>query len=348
MLVDPPLEQLEVVDALRAADELPVALGEDEVGGQHPGGVARDRLHVERLGLGGPALDEHRLLAALAEHRLVRGAEVVAPLELLAAAREVLEGLVVGDALVAALGRRLQLRDVAAEHLQLGGAPLDHPANQVGDELLLQVEVAVVVEEGDLRFDHPELEQVPAGLALLGPEGRSEGVDLAERHRPRLGVELSRLRKVGGVLVEQVDLEEVGGALHRGRHEERGVEAHEAALAEELVDGALDLVADAHDGPRAAVPEVEMAVLEEEVDAVLLRRDRVVVAGSDEPHLADAELDAAGRALVGAHHARHLEARLLRQLLGRLELLLGHLALDHHPLDEAAAVTKLQERDLAA
>src|SRR5690606_5664911 len=158
----------------------------------------------------------------------------------------------------------------------------------------------------------------PAGLALLRPERRPEGVHLAQGHRAGLRIELAGLGEEGAVLLEQLDLEEVGRALHRGRHEERRVEAHEAALTEEVVYSALDLVARPHARPRSAMAQVQVAVLEEEVATVLLGRDGVLVARTDQLHFLDAELDTARRPLVDPHLAGYLDARLLGELLGCL------------------------------
>ena len=55
-------------------------------------------------------------------------------------------------------------------------------------------EVGVVGEVGerDLRLDHPELGEVPAGVRVLGAERRPERVDLRQREAVRLDVELAR------------------------------------------------------------------------------------------------------------------------------------------------------------
>jgi hypothetical protein len=91
----------------------------------------------------------------------------------------------------------------------------------------------------------------------------------------RLAVELPRLRQVRGALVEVLRGEEAA-ALADGRRQDGRVRPDEVALVEEVVDRLLDLVADAQDRhlPRAAQPEVP--VVEEEVDAVLLRLDGIV------------------------------------------------------------------------
>ena len=68
----------------------------------------------------------------------------------------------------------------------------EHALDDVDEEVLGEVHVVVEVDEGDLGLDHPELGQVAARLRLLGAEGRPEAVDLAERHRAGLHVELAR------------------------------------------------------------------------------------------------------------------------------------------------------------
>jgi hypothetical protein len=84
------------------------------------------------------------------------------------------------------------------------------------EEALGEVGVVVEVGEGDLRLDHPELGQVPRGVAVLGAEGRPERVHLAERQAVRLDVELPRDGEVG-LLAEEVLAEvDLAGSV-RGR-----------------------------------------------------------------------------------------------------------------------------------
>ena len=77
--------------------------------------------------------------------------------------------------------------------------------------------------------------------------------------------------------LEVLHLEQRRRALARRRREDRRVGEDEAARVEEVADRVDDLVADAQDRllPRRADPE--MAPIHQEVDAVLLRRDRVVL-----------------------------------------------------------------------
>ncbi len=187
-----------------------------------------------------------------------------------------------------------------------------------------------------------------AGLRFLGAERRAEAVDPAERHRVRFVVELTALRQVRGLVVEVLRRKQRGRALAGGRREDRRVGEDEAAVVEEVADGVDDLVPDAQDRllPLAADPQVP--AVEQEVDAVLLRRDRVVVRGADDLEPLDVDLVAARRALVGARGAGDDDRGFLRQVIGGLEQLLADRRLRHHRLDEAGAVADGEEMDLAA
>ena len=48
------------------------------------------------------------------------------------------------------------------------------------------------IAERHLRFHHPELREVAAGIRILGAESRAKGVDLAQRQTVPLDVELPR------------------------------------------------------------------------------------------------------------------------------------------------------------
>jgi len=42
--------------------------------------------------------------------------------------------------------------------------------------ILRQVDVVIQIGESNLGFDHPEFGEVPGGVGVLGPKGRTEGV----------------------------------------------------------------------------------------------------------------------------------------------------------------------------
>ena len=57
---------------------------------------------------------------------------------------------------------------------------VEHVAEDPLEESLGEVHVVGQFVERDFGLDHPELGQVPRGVAVLGAEGGAEGVDLAE------------------------------------------------------------------------------------------------------------------------------------------------------------------------
>ena len=221
-------------------------------------------------------------------------------------------------------------------------------ADDRDDEILGELHHVVQVGVGHLGLDHPELGEVAARLRLLGAERRAEAVDAAERHRVGFVVELPALRQIRRLIVEVLRLEQRRRALAGGRREDRRVGQDEAAAVEEVADRVDDLVADAQDRLLALGAEPEVAAVEQEVDAVLLRRDRVVVRRADDFHALDVDLVAARRALVGARRAGDHDRGFLREVIRRLEQILADRRLRHHRLDEAGAVAHGEEMDLAA
>ena len=98
--------------------------------------------------------------------------------------------------------------------------------------------------------------------------------------------------------------------------------------------------------PLGANPQVP--AIEQVVHAVLFRRDRVVVRRSDHFQPRRRELVAALGALVLAHDAGDDHGALLREVIGRLERLFGHVVPAHDDLQETGAVAQHEEVDLAA
>ena len=119
-------------------------------------------------------------------------------------------------------------------------------------------------------------------------------------------------------------------------------------VVEEVADRVDDLVAHAQDRglPLGADPQV--AAIHQVIDAVLLRRDRIVVRFVDDLEAAGDHLVAAGRALLGLHRAGDDDRALLAQVIGRLERRFVDVLLAHHDLEEAGAVADDEEVDLAA
>jgi hypothetical protein len=80
------------------------------------------------------------------------------------------------------------------------------------------------VGEGDLRLDHPELDEVAAGVRVLGAKGRPEGVNIGQRRGIGLDIELPRYRQER--LAAEEILREIDPALGvRGRFARSRVDA---------------------------------------------------------------------------------------------------------------------------
>ena len=232
--------------------------------------------------------------------------------------------------------------------LQLLLPPLEHAADDRDDQRLGQVHDVVELGVGDLGLDHPELGQVAARLRLLGAERRAEAVDPAERHRVRLVVELPALREVRGFVVEVLDREERRRALARRRREDRRVGEDEAAPVEEVADGVDHFVPDAEDRLLARRPDPQVPAVHQVVDAVLLRRDGVVLRfGHDLERLTSSSKPPGARASARTAPVMTIGA-LLRQVVGASERFVAHRRLRHDALDEAGAVAHGEEVDLAA
>ncbi len=262
---------------------------------------------------------------------------------------QALDRLVVGDA----RERRcdlFELGDVPPDDLQVGAAFFEATLYQEGDQALGKLHDVVERAVSNFRLDHPELGEVAACFRFLCAERRTEGVDLAERHGRGFDVELAGLREVG-LLVEVVDREERGRALARGGRKDRRIGQGEAAIVEEIARGFDDFGAQTEDRGLARRADPEMAVLHEEVDAVLLGRDGVGIGLGDflqDLHVGNVEFEAAGGALVGADFAFDDHARFLRQALEGVEGFGRDGVLGDNTLNLTAAVTEDWEQKLSA
>ena len=187
---------------------------------------------------------------------------------------------------------------------------------------------------------------MPAGLGLLCPERGAEAVDLPERRRRGLHVELSRLGEEGA-LAEVVGLEERARVLADGAREDGRVDADEAPVVEEVVDGLLDLVAHAQAGALLRRAEPQVPEVQEEVHPVVFGLDGIVLAGTYQaqgPHL---HLVSAGRPGLRADLAGERDAGLLRETAVQLPHLLRSLLLHDHALHHARTVAQIQEGHLS-
>src|SRR5262249_44036783 len=137
----------------------------------------------------------------------------------------------------------------------------------------------------------------------------------------------------------------------RGRREDRRIGQHEAVIVKIVARGADDLGAYAQDGALTRRPHPEMTVFHQEVNAVLFARDgkRIVFWNAlHDPHIGDIKLIAAGRALVGANFAGDDYAGFVCKRVESVKDLGRDLVLGRHALDDAGAVAKNGEDQLAA
>src|SRR5260370_15629437 len=91
-----------------------------------------------------------------------------------------------------------------------------------------------------------------------------------------------------------------------------------------------------------------MAVVEQERDPVILRRDRIVSRGRNDRERFERELVAARRALVLAHDAGRFERGFLAHVIRRREILRAEIGERRDALAYAGAVAHLQKMYLPA
>ena len=283
----------------------------------------------------------------LGERRFIRSAEIAAPLERQALLLQDLGGLVVGQARKRRL-HVLEFAGVAVERLQLALTAFEDPTDDRDDERFREIHHVVERRVGDFGLDHPELGQVAPRLRFLGAKRRAKTVDAAERHRVGLVIELAALRQVRRFVVEVLDREEGCGSLARGRREDRRIGEDEAATVEEVTNRIDHFVADAQDRLLARRAQPEVTAVHQVVDAVFLRRDRIVLRFGDDLEPADIELEPAWRSRVRPRRPGDGNRALLRQVVGAREGVLADCRFRHDALKEPGAVAQRQEVNLSA
>ena len=188
-----------------------------------------------------------------------------------------------------------------------------------------------------------------AGFRFFGAERWAEGVDLAERHGGGFDIELAALREIGFLVVDVVHFEKCGGAFARGGRENRRVGERVALAVHVIAGGALGFGADAQDGGLARRANPEMAMVEQEIDAVLFELDGVgsgLVNFLQDFDFGDADFVAAGGALLGANFSGDDDAGFLREAFQRGEGV-GAFFERNDALNNAGAVAENREEQLA-
>ncbi len=188
---------------------------------------------------------------------------------------------------------------------------------------------------------------MPARLRLLGAKRRPEAVHFAEAHHARFDVELSRLRQIGRTQVEVLRRKEVRRALGGHRRQDRRIEAHKAFAVQVFLRRGDHLGPDTQQRVLLGRAHVQMAVRHQELGAVLLGRDRVVVGDMHRLDVNHIELETARRTLVRARRTGDPHRRLLREVLRRREDIIRDVPLKDHALDHTRSIAQHHEDELA-
>ena len=190
-----------------------------------------------------------------------------------------------------------------------------------------------------------------ARLGFFGAKGRAEAIRLAESRAGGFVIELAGLRQIDFLVFEIIDFKQSGRAFAGGRREDGRVHQNEAVRIEVIADAFDHLMTDRERRVLAAAAQPQVAMVHQEIDAVILGRDRIRIGLWHALHdfrVLDVEFIAAGRALLGADLAANDQRRFLSQVLQRFEQIFGQRALHGDALHDAGAVAQLRETDFAA
>ena len=251
----------------------------------------------------------------------------------------------------------------AVEEVDLVGAALQHPADDVLDHGLGHIHIPRQIGKGHLRLDHPELGGVALGVGILRPEGGTEGIHVTKGHGEVLGIQLAGHGEAGlfaeevlavihlpvfgpgnVVEIQRRHLKHLAGAFAVGAGDDGSVDIYEATALEELVDGVGCYAADPEGSGEQVGAGPQMLDGPQELHAVALFLQRIVRGG-----LA-LHLDGGGlylQRLLGLRRQHHgatddeSGAHVLPgDLLIIIQLISGH---DHLQILEAGAVIELDE-----
>src|SRR5262245_26750188 len=135
-------------------------------------------------------MNHDRLIELLRDDGLVASAKIAAPLKFGAMLLRNLDRFVIGDP----RKRRhdlLQFREIPLESLQLGRPSFQDALNDERYETFCEIHHVLDGAVGNLGFDHPEFGQMAPRFGFLGTKRWAEAIDLTQRSRSRLTVQLS-------------------------------------------------------------------------------------------------------------------------------------------------------------
>ncbi len=149
------------------------------------------------------------------------------------------------------------------------------------------------------------------------------------------------MRQIGFLVFEVVHFKERGRAFAGRRSEDGRVDERKAVRIEVVANGLDDFVANAYGGVLTPAAQPEMAMVHQEIYAMIFGRNRIRFALRNALQYASAfhiQLVSAGRSRFFPNLARHGEGRLLREVLQFLEELLIEAAFHRNALHGAGAI----------
>src|SRR5207247_4095968 len=124
---------------------------------------------------------------------------------------------------------------------------------------------------------------------------RTEVIDAAKRHGSGFSVQLAALREKYLLIFEIVDGKQRGGAFAGGRREDGRVGEDESLIVEEIADGGNHLVAHAENGLLALRANPQVPAIQQVIDAVLFRGNRISDRAADDLEIRHIDAEAARR-----------------------------------------------------
>ena len=340
-------EQLVVVVlALRTADDLAIPFRRQTIGTQHGTRIVGILLHVKCLRFLRVVADEYRRAVVRDEQRFVLGSEVFAPRRRAAFPLQRRYRVGVGDAREGT-NDGFEIFDVALKHLEFRTPTFEHALRDVYQHVFLQLDAVVQVVKRHLGLDHPELGQMTPRLRFLGAKRGTERVNATECSGERFAIQLTGLREIGAAFVEILGAEQSGALTDRGGQDWR-IAMNEVARVKEIVDRLLDLMPHTHQRHLARRAQPEVPVIHQEIDAVLLRLDRIIDrTGAKDRQCRRAQFSTTRRARFEPHLSSHRDRRLDGERGKAFPYRRRDLALYEYALHNASPVTHHEKRDLA-
>ncbi|GJQ21885.1 MAG: hypothetical protein HBSIN02_22400 [Bacteroidia bacterium] len=119
-------------------------------------------------------------------------------------------------------------------------------------------------------------------------------------------------------------------------------------MVKEVADRFDEPMPDTHDGMLAGGAEPEVAAIDQELHAMFLGCDGIILRDLNDLEVVKVKFDAAGRSIVFAYFPSQGDRRFLSEAVEEIEDVIRNLPFDHDALDNAGPVTKKDKPDFAA